>query len=52
MVVDFIFLCEIFLNFRYAFENEMFQIIDDKMKIAKNYFTGWFLIDVIAIAPI
>lgn len=52
IVIDLIFLFEIFLNFRYAFENELFQIIDDKLTIARKYMTGWFIIDVIAIAPI
>jgi len=29
----------------------MYEIIDDRKVIAKNYLLGWFIIDVLAIFP-
>lgn len=43
---------EIILNFRYAFEDDTYQIVDDPKKIFKKYFGGWFSIDLTAIFPI
>ena len=52
ITLDLIFAFEIILNFRYAYEDETYQIIDCSKEIAKNYIKGWFPIDVIAIFPI
>lgn len=52
IVIDLIFLMEIILNFRYAFEDETYQIVDDPKKISKKYLKSWFTIDVTAIFPI
>ena len=51
-ILDLIFMVEIFINFRYAFEDETYQIHDDSKDIAATYIKGWFLIDVVSIFPI
>ena len=50
-IVDVLFLIDIFILFNTAIIDDDFQIIDDRYKINKEYLTGWFLIDVIAILP-
>lgn len=49
--IDFLFLVDIILNFNTAFYDEDFAIIEDRCTIAKNYATGWLLIDILAIIP-
>jgi hypothetical protein len=50
-VVDIIFLIDIFINFISAYQDENYQIIDDRKMIAKEYIRSWFFIDVLAILP-
>lgn len=49
--IDFLFLIDIFLNFNTAFYDDDFGIIEDRWTISKQYLTGWFVIDVLAIFP-
>ena len=49
--IDFLFLIDIFINFNTAYQNELYETIDDRQKIAANYIKGWFLIDLLAIIP-
>lgn len=49
--VDFLFLIDIILVFNSAYQNDDFQIIEDRSKIAQEYISGWFLFDVFAIIP-
>lgn len=50
-VIDMLFFLDILVNFNSAYQNEMYEIIDDRKKIAKNYILGWFFIDLFAIMP-
>jgi hypothetical protein len=45
------FLIDIVLIFNIAFYNEEYKMIKDRKNIARNYLSGWFLIDVLAIIP-
>jgi DNA polymerase III gamma/tau subunit len=50
--VDGLFTIDIFISFFSAYlEEDGHQVVDDIKLIAKNYVTGWFLIDVISIFP-
>ena len=49
--IDFLFLIDIIVIFNTAYYNEYLQIIDDRKKIAKQYISGWFTIDILAIVP-
>lgn len=49
--VDCMFLLDMIFTFNYAFEDHLFNTIDDRKKIALNYLKGWFLIDFIALVP-
>lgn len=53
MCVDALFLIDIFINFVSAYEdpNTGLPVISLK-KISINYFTGWFLLDVLAVMPV
>ena len=50
-VVDFLFFIDIFIIFNTAVYDDDFQIILDRAVISKQYFFGWFVLDVIAILP-
>lgn len=52
LIIDLIFLLDIFVIFFSAYEDEDLKIQDDRKSIAKNYLKGWFCIDVAAILPI
>jgi|TARA_B110000285_G_C15065596_1_gene584928 hypothetical protein len=45
------FLIDIFINFNTAYQDEDFETIDDRGKIAKSYLGGWFLLDTLSIVP-
>jgi len=45
------FFIDIFMNFFTAYYDEDFEIVDDYKAIFKNYFFGWFLIDLISVIP-
>ena len=49
--VDVMFLVDIFIIFNSAYEDEDFNLIDQRKVIAKTYLKGWFFIDVFAIFP-
>jgi hypothetical protein len=40
------------INFLSAYEDEENRIVDRLDKIAWEYITGWFIIDLVAVAPI
>ena len=50
-VIDFLFACDIIVNFNCATQNEAYDIDDDRYSIAKKYLKGWFIIDTLAIMP-
>lgn len=49
---DVFFFCDIVINFISAYEDDNKKVIDDPSKIAIDYLTGWFFIDIIAVVPI
>lgn len=51
MIVDVMFLVDIFINFRTTYVNKNDEVVSHPLKIAVHYFKGWFLIDVIAAIP-
>ena len=51
-LIDIIFLFDLIMNFFSAFEDDQMILIDDRKKILKSYFQGWFLIDFCSIFPI
>jgi hypothetical protein len=51
-IVDILFAVDIVINFLSTYEDPATQIpVIDIKKIASNYITGWFLIDIIAVFP-
>ena len=50
-ICDSLFLCDIILCFNTMQIDDNFQQVNRRSKIGKNYITGWFFIDAIAIAP-
>ena len=51
-IVDILFAVDIVINFLSTYEDPVTQIpVIDIKKIASNYITGWFLIDIIAVFP-
>ena len=50
-VIDILFFMDILVNFNSAYQNEMYEMIDDRKVIAKTYLSGWFVIDLLAIIP-
>lgn len=51
LIVDLMFLVDIFISFRTTYVNKEGEAVYDPMVIAKNYLKGWFLIDAIAAMP-
>ena len=51
VITDFLFLIDILVIFNTAYQNENFEMIEDRKLIAKNYLKGWFFIDMFAIIP-
>ena len=49
--IDGLFLIDMILCFLTAYYTDEFELIEDRVEIAKNYLTGWFLIDFLAIFP-
>lgn len=49
--VDSMFAIDIVLSFLTAYYTDEYQLVDDRLKIAKNYITSWFTIDILAIIP-
>ena len=50
-IIDSLFLVDIFINFNTAFHRDNHEIVEDRREIVKNYLTGWFVIDFLAILP-
>ncbi|XP_041470932.1 potassium voltage-gated channel unc-103-like [Lytechinus variegatus] len=52
MVVDVMFIVDIFINFRTTFlDDSLGEVVSNPAKIAKHYLKGWFVIDVLAAIP-
>lgn len=52
IIIDLLFLSDIFITFNLAFYDEDFYLSEDRCEIAYNYLrSGWLIIDVIAIIP-
>ena len=47
-IIDVCFALDLFINFFSAFYDDQHSLITDRKTIAKNYLTGWFLIDFMA----
>lgn len=45
------FLCDMIIIFNSAYYDEDFNLVQDRKLIAKQYLTGWFSIDLLAIVP-
>lgn len=52
IIIDFIFLFDIFVAFNTAFMDKKGKYIDERCQIAKNYLKFWFWLDVLTILPI
>ena len=50
-LIDILFLVDIIIIFNTAYQDEFFKLITNRKVIAKNYLTGWFTIDLVAIIP-
>lgn len=51
LIVDIMFLIDVFINFRTTFVSKEGDIVYDPMVIAKTYFKGWFFIDALSGMP-
>ncbi|RUS92220.1 hypothetical protein EGW08_000073, partial [Elysia chlorotica] len=51
LIVDIMFIIDIFINFRTTYVNKNDEVVSHPGKIAVHYFKGWFLIDVVAAIP-
>lgn len=51
LIVDLMFLLDIFISFRTTFVSKEGEAIYDPMVIAKNYLRGWFIIDAFSAMP-
>ena len=52
IIIEVIFLIDIFINFNTAYYSEDFKLIKNRHKIAKQYLRGQFIFDITAIIPI
>lgn len=52
VVMDIYFVCDIGLNFRTGYIDNHGEVIFGLLAIAKNYLTGFFLIDIMSVMPI
>ena len=52
VLMDVYFFADIYLNFLFVFEDESFQLVTSRPKIAKKYLRSWFLIDILAVIPL
>jgi hypothetical protein len=51
LMIDVLFLVDIFVIFNTVFYNEEMETITSRKLIAKNYLGGWFMVDLLAIVP-
>ena len=49
--IDLFFFLDIILNFNSAYNDESYQIIDNRKTIAINYISSWFFVDFLSIIP-
>ena len=49
--IDIIFGMDIIVIFFSAFYDDDYQLIDNFKDISRNYFFGWFILDILAITP-
>jgi len=52
LLVDFIFLVDIFFSFNTGYMDAEGELVSSRRQIAKNYLSGWFSIDVITSLPL
>ena len=52
LMVDVYFLADVALNFRTGFMDHDGKLVMNSRKIARQYITGWFTIDLIACLPV
>ena len=52
VLMDVYFFVDIYLNFLFVVEDESFQMVTSKPKLAKRYLKSWFLIDILAVIPL
>lgn len=50
-IVDVTFVIDILINFRTTFVNGQDEVVSHPGRIAVNYLSGWFLIDLVAAVP-
>ena len=50
-IIDFFFLIDIILNFNSAYYTDDYECIDDRCIIAREYTSGWLLVDSLSIVP-
>ena len=50
-IINYLFLADIIIIFNSATLTDDFETIDDRDKIAWNYLTSWFFIDIVSIIP-
>ncbi|GMH41134.1 hypothetical protein BSKO_09044 [Bryopsis sp. KO-2023] len=51
LVVDVSFAHDIYLNFRTSYYDEEGELIERRVMIARNYFKGWFGVDLMSVLP-
>ena len=52
VLMDVYFFVDIYLNFLFVVEDESFQLVTSRPKLAKRYLKSWFIIDVLAVIPL
>jgi hypothetical protein len=50
--MDILFFVDIIINFNSAYQNEVYEMVDDRKSIAKHYMLSWFIIDLGSIVPL
>ena len=50
-IIDACFILDMIIIFRTAYLTEDFEVIDSRNKIAWNYVTGFFIVDLMAVLP-
>jgi hypothetical protein len=51
IVIDLVFLTDVFVIFNTAYYTEDYECIDNRKRISSNYLLGWFFVDVLSIIP-
>ena len=51
LIIDFIFLADLVMNFFRAYEGKDNKTVDDCKMIASNYLCGWFILDLVCSIP-